>query len=188
MPPTLLLFQRSIINAISIQLGVAIDADQSQRDRCARHHPSLARRPPVADTAPRSSVLAACGHIDAAIRALRPKGCVLHALITRFALLAFCHGAASCALTFTLHHNFLMPVTAASKAYRGGAGPGGAAGAHGLLQHLFVGVNERIQELDQLVTRDTYVAVVSPPCSTSRNSCPVLGCLIALDAAVCDAL
>ena len=49
-------------------------------------------------------------------------------------------------------------MTAAAKSYRSGSGPAGATGGHDLLQHLFAAVNERIQELDKLLTRDTYAA------------------------------
>ncbi len=49
-------------------------------------------------------------------------------------------------------------MTAAAKSYRSGSGPAGATGGNDLLQHLFAAVNERFQELDKLLTRDTYAA------------------------------
>jgi hypothetical protein len=55
-------------------------------------------------------------------------------------------------------------VTAASKAYRSGAAPPGAAAGQDLLQHLFAGVNERIQDLNTLLTRDT--------CATASHAAP----------------
>ena len=54
-----------------------------------------------------------------------------------------------------------LAVTAASKAYRAGAGAAGAAAAEEQLQHMFTGVGQRLQELERLLTRDTCARVLS---------------------------
>ncbi len=54
-----------------------------------------------------------------------------------------------------------LAVTAASKAYRMGAGAAGAAAAEEQLQHMFTGVGQRLQELERLLTRDTCARVLS---------------------------
>jgi hypothetical protein len=48
-----------------------------------------------------------------------------------------------------------LSVTAACKSYRCGTGPTGSAGGEDKLLHLFAGVNERLQQLAALLTRDT---------------------------------